>query len=356
MSSILDRATTYRSAPRKAVLGSLRRFSEQCARGFRGGRAVRFPRAYRGIRNIVVFGMGGSALGTDVIRSVFADELRVPLTVVNGYHAPACVTSRTLVVLSSYSGTTEEVLSAAIESSRRGAKITGLTRGGTLKAFFIRRGLPWYQIDGAANPAGQPRMGLGYNVMGQVGLLASAGLVKLSGNDVRAITRHLDRRSASVDVEVPLRGNEAKRLASALAGRLPVVVGASHTVGSAHAFANQLNETAKSFAMFFALPELNHHLLEGLRSPREVRRGSFVFLTSNFYDRAIVKRMSITSQIVLRRGLAAEKLAVQGKNLFMQAMDALLVAGYASFYLSIVNRVDPLDIGTVDEFKKRLAR
>lgn len=356
MPSILDRTRTYRSAPRRAVLGSLARFSEQCTRGFIGGRSIRFTRAYRDVRNVVVFGMGGSALGSDVIRSVFSGSIRVPLTVVNGYHAPGHVGRRTLVVLSSYSGNTEEVLSAAAESFRRGARVTGLTKGGALGSYLSRRQVPWYRIDGAANPAGQPRMGLGYNVMGQVGLLASAGFVTVTRQDVHAITRHLDRRLASFGTEAPVKQNEAKRLAASLVGHFPVLIGAEHTVGSAHAFANQLNETAKSFATYFPLPELNHHLLEGLRFPREVRRGTFVFLSSDLYDRSVARRLSITSQIVARRGLGAIRVAVRGTDRFTQAMDALVIAGYTSLYLSVLNRADPLEIDTINEFKKRLAR
>ncbi len=300
--------------------------------------------------------MGGSTLGSDVIRSSCFGTLKVPFTIVNGYHLPAYVDKSTLVILSSYSGTTEEVLSAAAEARKRGALITGLTRGAKLGTFFRRNNYPWYQIDGEANPAGQPRMGLGYNVMGQIGLLAAAGQVPVNRNEIADVVAHLSRCTKALDPDVPVKRNDAKRLAASLYGRFPVLVGASHTVGSMHAFTNQLNETAKVFATYFPIPELNHHLLEGLKLPREVRRATFVFAGSNLYDPAIVKRGRMTREIVRRRGLRAVSFTVSGKSLLMQAMDVLVFAGYVSFYLSVLNGVNPLEIDTVNEFKKKLAR
>lgn len=352
----LDRAASYRSQPRQLVLSSLRLFSEQCARGFKGARAVKFPTRYRAAKNIVVCGMGGSALGSDVIRSACFGSLRVPFTIVNGYHLPAFVDRSTLVILSSYSGTTEEVLSAAAEAKKRGAMVTGLTRGKKLGAFFKRNGYPWYQIDGEANPAGQPRMGLGYNAMGQIGLLSSVGLLKVTADDVTKIVRHVRRRAAAFETTVPTSRNEAKSLATSFFGRIPVLVGTEHCSGSIHAFANQLNETAKIFAVPFILPELNHHLLEGLRFPTAAKQGTFMFVASSLYDDRITKRQRITAEIVKKKGLKAVQYRARGIDRLTQAFDLLTLAGYTSFYLSVQHGSDPLEIQTVNEFKKRLAK
>lgn len=356
MAHLLDRSTTYRSKPRTLVHASLQRFSEQCALGYRGGRSVRMPARYRKARAVVVCGMGGSTLGSDVIRSVFTDTLRVPCTIVNGYHLPASVDRNTIVLLSSYSGSTEEVLSAAAEAKKRGALITGLTRGGALGAFFTRNGYPWYQIDGAANPAGQPRMGLGYNAMGQLGLLASLGLLRITSSSIAAIVTHVARRGAAMDIDTPASKNDAKKLAIALMGRMPILVGAEHLVGSAHAFANQLNETAKALAVPFVLPELNHHLLEGLKFPAAVKTGTIVSFTSSLYDPRITKRARITVDIGRAKGLKTALYAARGVDRLTQAFDVLVLAGYTSFYLSVLHSVNPLEIQTVNEFKARLAR
>lgn len=353
---MLDRASTYASASRRLVIDSLRQLPEQARRGFRDARKVRFPRTYRNIRQIVVSGMGGSTLGSDVIHSVYSPSLKLPMSIVNGYQLPGSVDRSTLVVLSSYSGTTEEVLTAAKEAVRRGAKLTGLTHGGPLGKFFERHHIPWYEIDGRANPAGQPRMGLGYSVMGQLGLLSALGVLRVSSSDVQSAIQTVMRRLKQSDPMTPLARNQAKRLARSLAGRFPILIGADPLMGSLHAFANQINETAKVFAVSFPLPELNHHLLEGLRFPRPIKQATFVGFDSDLYPSRISQRERITLEIVRKLGLKSERIAAAGTTRLDQAFDVLGLAGATSFYLSVLNRVDPLKIPTVDELKRRLAK
>lgn len=356
MTSRLDTSRTYHQAGLKRVLGSLRMFGDQCRAGFRGGRSVAFPSSYRSVNQVVVVGMGGSTLGSDVLRSVFSNRLRVPFIVVNSYTLPASVGPKTLVFLSSYSGGTEEVLAAASDARRLRAKITGLTQGGKLGAFFRRHGYPWYAIDGKYNPSGQPRMGLGYSAMGQLGLLASLRLLRISRDDVETVVRHIERRMKGLDAGVPTQRNQAKQLAKAFVGRLPILVGAEHLVGSMHAFANQLNETAKVYAVPFPLPELNHHLLEGLRLQSVARHAAFSVAASSRYAPRIRERQSITLAVVRRLGLRAISIPVRGPDAMTEAFDLLTIAGFTSFYLSVLNRVDPLSIPTVNELKRRLGR
>lgn len=353
---MLDRPSSYASTSRRLVIESLRQFPGQARRGWRDAKRVRFPRSYRGIRQVVISGMGGSALGSDVIRSVYSPALRIPLTIVNGYELPKSVDRNTLVILSSYSGTTEEVLNTAKAAVRRKAKITGLTQGGLLAKFFQRHNLPWYKIDGSANPAGQPRMGLGYSVMGQLGLLSSVRVLRVFSSEVLDAISVVTRRLQNCDPEVPTVRNEAKRLAMTLVDRFPVLIGADHVTGSLHAFANQLNETAKVFAVSFPLPELNHHLLEGLRFPRPIKQATFVGFHSDLYQPRITVRERITLEIVRKLGLKIEKVNVRGSSPLAQALDVLGLAGATSYFLSVLNRVDPLSIATVNELKRRLAQ
>jgi len=353
---MLDRPSSYVSTSRRLVIGSLERFADQCREGFAGGRRVRFPSLYRSVDSIVVAGMGGSALGSDVIRSVYGPTLNVPLTIINDYHLPGWVGRRTLVLLSSYSGTTEETLAAAVEAKKRGARMTGLTTDGPLAKFFERYRLPYYRIVPTANPAGQPRMGLGYNTMGQLGLLASIGLVNVTRSEVEDALDLVVRRMRAYRPSTPTKRNPAKQLAKALVGRFPILVGAGPLLGSLHAFANQLNETAKVFSVAFPLPELNHHLLEGLRFPAGVRSATFVAFHSKLYWPRIVARERITLEIARQARLKTKVILVKGETRLAQALDVLALAGATSMYLSVLHRVDPLKIPTVNELKRRLAK
>ncbi|MBI5404894.1 MAG: SIS domain-containing protein, partial [Candidatus Kerfeldbacteria bacterium] len=297
-----------------------------------GGRAIKFPSSYRSVDNIVIAGMGGSALGSDVILSVFGSTLSIPMTIVNGYQLPGWVNRRTLVLLSSYSGGTEETLAAAVEARQRGAKITGLTTGGKLSKWFGRHQLPYYRIVPDANPAGQPRMGLGYNAMGQIGLLSSIGLLKITRAEVEMAIATAARRLQACDPSVPTKRNPAKQLANVLTGRLPILIGAGPLLGSLHAFANQLNETAKVFSVAFPLPELNHHLLEGLRFPTSLRSATFVAFHSDLYWPRIMARERITLQIVAQAKLKTTTVKIQGDSRLAQALDVLALAGPTSLY------------------------
>ncbi|MBI4092580.1 MAG: hypothetical protein HY420_01520 [Candidatus Kerfeldbacteria bacterium] len=356
MKSALEEERHYLTTSRLLVLSSLRSLAKQCRRGFQDARRVAFPRQYRSIEGVVVCGMGGSALGTDVLRSVYARELRVPLTIVNDYTLPAAARRQTLVVLSSYSGSTEEVLAASQEARRRKCLITGLTQGGALATLLRQYRVPWYQIDGSANPSGQPRMGLGYSIMGQLGLLTALGLMRVSQSEVLALTAAVEEQIRERDSGVPRKSNAAKQLAERLYGTIPVLVSGEHLVGSMHAWANMLNETAKTLAASFPLPELNHHLLEGLRYPGSTRQLNFVFADSSSLSQKLRSRLRITSQLVDRRHISTVVQRVHGQTLLEEAFDVLTLGGFVSFYLSILNHVDPLAIPTVDEFKRRLGR
>jgi glucose/mannose-6-phosphate isomerase len=352
----LDRLTAYLDQSIRLTLESVQSFREQCDRAFRDARQVRIPASYRKTNSILLCGMGGSALGADVVRSVFMPVLKVPFGILNGYQLPRYVGPKTLVVLSSYSGTTEEVLANAREAVKRKAIIMGLTMGSTLADFFRKHRLPWYQIDGMANPSGQPRMGLGYNIMGLIGLLRSAGFLIISSSDIQGVLRTVQNRMNQCKPEVPASRNKAKQLAHELEHRLILLTGADHLTGCLHAFANQLNETAKAYAVAFPFPELNHHLMEGLKFPRAVRNATFVTTQSSLYKQRMVQRIQISRRIVRSFGLATPEISIQGKTKLEQAFDLLTVAGFVSLYLALLHRVNPLEIPTVNELKQRLAR
>ncbi len=356
MAHVLDQEQKYQTTSRQLVLSSLRSLGRQARQGYRDARSIRFPRRYHSAEQLAVCGMGGSALGTDVLRSVFSSVLKVPLTIVNDYVLPRSVGKKTLVVLSSYSGSTEEVLAAARQARQRKAMITGLTTGGPLGAMLQRWRIPWYRIDGQANPAGQPRLGLGYSACGQLGLLTALGLVMVTSKEVSALAQALEERTARLDPRLAKKRNLAKRLAAELNGGTPVLVGAEHLTGSMHVFANQLNETAKTFAVSFSLPELNHHLLEGLRYPTSLRYGVWLFVNSSRYSQPIRQRQNITKQIVERRGIATATVSIRGSSALVEAFDLITIAGFVSFYLSVLHNVDPMTVPSVDELKRRLGQ
>ena len=313
-----------------------------------------FPGACRDVDHVVVAGMGGSALGAHLIQDVFRERLSVPVTVVSDYAAPAWIDERTLIVLSSYSGGTEEVLAMAEQGASRGVPMIALSTGGELAALAARRGLPAVVFGGELNTCGQPRIGLGYAVTYLLGIFRQLGFIDLAGTEVTGAIMLL--REMNPVYAVPGEENPAWELARSTRGKSVMIMASEHLTGNAHIMANQWNENAKNMAAWFAIPELNHHLLEGMTHPPENRsRLAAVLIQSGLYDPRNRRRHEITRILLEEQGIACPVVTPRGESVLEQAFDLLLLGAYASFYQAVMNDTDPSPIPWVDQFKRRMA-
>jgi glucose/mannose-6-phosphate isomerase len=359
----LDDAGALRAADRGKVLASIEGTRRQCALALDAARGVVLPGELRDSRGIVVAGMGGSALAADIARALLRRDLRVPLEVVRGETLPAWVGPQTLVVLCSYSGGTEETLGAAAAAVERTRRVVALTTGGALARRAAEWTLPLLSIDPATNPSGQPRFAVGGALCALLGLLERVGAIDLASAEAAGGAGGIERAIAAIDrahdrygADVGRIANVAKESAIHLEGRAALVVASGHLAGNARALANQVNETAKSFAVPFEIPELNHHLMEGLLFPAS-NRGAllFLFLESRGYGPRIAARYAATREVVARQGIAERTVVPQGDSPLEEALDALLFGSYLAYYLALRNGQDPAAIPWVDHFKERLA-
>jgi glucose/mannose-6-phosphate isomerase len=351
----LDDDRLRRRVDKDDVLRAFRLLPDQAACAWRESSNLKLG-GFRGFDRIVVSGMGGSALGPHLIKSVFRDELRLPFEIVNGYKLPAGVGSKTLVILSSYSGTTEETLNTAKEAAARNAKIVGICRGGALARFLKKRRAPAYIFDPRNNPGDRPRLALGYSIFGLLGLLSAVKILPVKNDLIAAAILELRRAVNKYDPEVPFAKNPAKKLAEALKDSIAVYVGAEHLEGSAHILANQTNETGKQFATWFPLPELNHHLMEGLGHPVLGKKSlDFVFLNSKLYSPRLRERFALTREVVSKNKVRVHEFAGSGKNQLAEAMHVLVFGGALTYFLGILHRENPSPNPWVDYFKRRLS-
>lgn len=345
-----DRQKIIKKFDASGVLECTRFIARQIEHAWEQVQGFKLPPDSPQVRNVVVFGMGGSALGAHIIQSLYGTTLSVPFLFVSGYEVPGFVGPETVVILSSYSGTTEEVLMAAEECAKRGAYTLGLTIGGDLAKKLGGRA---FVFDPKYNPCGHPRLGLGYMTFGLLGLLQKLGLVKVGQEEIRAVA-NLARRQ--VRNFLPSAGkNPAQEFAKKLQGYNIIIVASEFLVGTAHVFANQLNESAKNFASYFTLPELNHHLMEGLRYPESNKKNlKFVFIESNFYSSRVALRYGATKDVVRKNGIKFEVVKPGAKSKMLQAVWMLVFSGFVSFYLARLGKVDPGEIPWVNYFKKVL--
>ena len=302
---------------------------------------------YKAIKNIVVCGMGGSAYGGYIASTLYQQELKVPIITLNDYHLPGFVGKDSLVIIVSYSGTTEEPINCSKEALQKGAKITGFSSGGIIGDFLKDR-YPGFIFNPKYNPSGQPRLGTGYIIMGTLALLKSLGVIEINNEGIK---RAIDEvRNSQEEIK-----NKAIDLAQKLQGYIPLIFAAEHLVGNAHIIRNQLNETSKSFSAFEDIPELNHHLMEGLKNPVD-KRLIALFVDSDNYSGKHAKRIELTMDVIKQNGMDFIEYKPSGSSKLSEVLNVLSFGGYLTLYLALLYGQDPSLIPWVDYFKQKLAK
>ncbi len=302
---------------------------------------------------VAVGGMGGSAIAGELTGAMYRDLLPRPWLVVRDYHWPACVGPRSLAVLSSNSGGTEETLALEAESHARGVPSVALTSGGPLAGRARERGLHVQAV-----PAGMPpRAALFHGWVPLTRLAAGLGWVPDPVPAWREAAAVMRAARGRIGFAVPEATNEAKRLARACLGRFVFLyssAGAVEAVGLR--WRHQLHENAKLAAHSAAVPELNHNEIVGWQAAGALQRGSSVLVLRDREDSAEAKlRLELTAEYAARQGAAVHELHSTGESRLARLASLVQFGDYFSVYLALLGGVDPVDISSIDEFKRRLA-
>lgn len=356
MPSLLDTQATYKKLDPDGAGDSVTLLAEQCLQAWSEVGALRFPKSYKGLDRVVVCGMGGSGLGARMIKSTFGPEMKVPFTIHNDYTLPRWVNNKTLVIAVTYSGGTEEILTLFKEAMKRKVKVIAITSGGKLASAAKRAKVPAYVFnDGKTNPSNMPRMGVGLTMFSELRILKELGYLKLSDKEVKSAVLHMLKASERWAVDVRQSKNAAKKLASDLKGYMPTYIASEHLVGNTITARNQTHETAKCYSEWYAIPELNHHLMEGLTNPKEAKKLAFVQFTSKLYHKRNQKRHEITREVLKKNKLKVFPVHAEGSTHLEQTLFVLQFTAALNYYLGMLYKVDPAKIPWVDMFKKRLA-
>lgn len=350
----LDDRASIATLDASNMVGSVESLAKQVADAWSATRSLSFTPTAE-IRSVVVAGMGGSALGADVIRHVFKDQLTVPLEIARDYTLPAYVNQHTLVILASYSGTTEETLSCAKQAESAGAQVMVISAGGELGELAKTHNFTHYTIVPTHNPSGQPRAAIGYAITGTIALLASAGIVAVGEEEINTVVQTIEEITTECAVEKSQDNNPAKLLAFEMLDMRPLIVVADFLEGAAHVAANTTNENAKAFADYKIIPEINHHLLEGLQFPKtNTSTHVAIFVMSLLYHERNRTRMEITQKLAEENHFTSLQVPLKGPTKLAQAFELIALFAHASFYLSMLEGIDPTPIPFVDKFKAEL--
>lgn len=337
------------------VLGSIEMLGEQFNQAWQEFKKIKVPKSYKQINKILINGMGGSQLGGHILQSLFFDQFKVSVTIINSYDLPASLDSKTLYVISSYSGDTEEPISAFTAAKKTKAKIFGIASGGKLGRWIKQGKLPGYIFDPVFNPSTQPRMGLGYSLSAQLALFKKLNLIKVSDLQIIKALKTVNGFNAKFGFNTPLAKNPAKKLAKQAHRKSLAIVASGFLTGNAHVFANQANESGKTFSGYYIISELNHHLLEGLKYPKANRQSLlFIFLESKFYHPKNQLRHKITQKVVAKNKVKYSVYKMTASSKFEQTLEATALSSYVTFYLAILNNINPNIIPWVDFFKAQL--
>jgi glucose/mannose-6-phosphate isomerase len=349
--SLDDAALVARLDP-TGLLGRIETLPEQCRDAWEQGRALDLSRAFGRVDSVVICGMGGSAIGGDIARALASRLCHVPVIVLRGYDLPAWVGSRTLAIFCSASGNTEETLAAFDRALDTDAPKIVLTQGGRLLEEAQANGVPAieYRYDG------EPRSGLGYGLMLLLAALQRTELFEDIEEDVTEALATLVAQREEIGFAAPEERNPAKSLARRLHGRVPVIAGAEVLAEAAHRWATQIHENGKQWAFWQELPELDHNLVEGFERPRELLdRLCVVFLTHPQLHPRVRLRHDVTRELLDAAGVASEVVAARGSSPLSQALSAIHFGDYVSFYLAMLNGVNPSPVPRIDILKRRLS-
>lgn len=341
----------------KLVADTIRAYPLQLKQSWEEIQKMYIPDEYKNIENIVFCGMGGSALGARMLDAYAFNLLRVPLEIFNEYGLPNYTNSKSLVIVSSYSGTTEETIEATYEALKRKAKVFAITTGGKLAEIVKNEKFSGYVFNPLHNPSGQPRMSIGYASGAVLSLLTKIGVLSVSEEEIDQTISIMNNIIGDYNEGAPKGKNLAVSFAQKIRGRIPILVASEHLIGSVYTIKNQLNESAKTFAALFDIPELNHHLMEGLRNPSRLKDlFLFIFINSKLYSDRVQVRYPLTANVVEKNGIPHLMYSPYSDKKLSQLFETLIFGSYVSYYLTKAYQIDPLEIPWVDYFKKELSR
>jgi glucose/mannose-6-phosphate isomerase len=328
-------------------------FPKQIEDAVRIGKEAKIKLSMKGVQNIILTGLGGSAIGGDLLRSYLTKELDIPFIVNRYYTLPEFVGKNTLVIVSSYSGNTEETISAHKDAMKRKARVLCISTGGEIANTAKKFKQPWIQIP----PGLSPRAALGYSFFPLLIALGRFGFIKPKDKDIKETVQLLKNKSAFFsNPELP--ENTPLKLAERMKGKLPVIYSPVEHFDTINIrWRGQIAENAKQLSSGHVLPEMNHNELVGWKVLTEImKQMHVVFLKDIGTHKRVVIREGITKQIVSQYAGEVTEIESEGKGLLARLFSLIYFGDWVSLYLAILNGVDPEPVAIIDYLKNELSK
>jgi glucose/mannose-6-phosphate isomerase len=336
------------------MLGLLLDFPLQCKAAQEIAARAEIKLEKRDFGKIVFVGLGASAAGGDLIRSYLYLENSRVISVFREYVLPSYVNAESLVFTLSYSGNTDETISAYAQAKESGASIIVISSGGKLKELALKDNTTFIQIP----PGSPPRFALGYLSVIPLCVLAKLGLIEPVLTDIKETIALLETlKNQSLAPHIASKDNIAKEVARRLWNKFAVIYSSSvHFDICARRLRSQLAENAKTLSSSQVFPDINHNEIVGWQNPAKVLKNFLVLmLRDDAMHPRVGKSMDITREIVSKQGIPTLEIYSRGKGLLSRIFSLIYIGDFISFYLAILYSTDPMPIKRIDYLKKKLA-
>ncbi|NNC81961.1 MAG: bifunctional phosphoglucose/phosphomannose isomerase [Flavobacteriales bacterium] len=328
----------------KNMTGYVKDYTQHLRQAVEIGKRARFDVSGREFHNIVVTGLGGSGIGGTIVSQLVQDQLKIPMLVNNDYQLPAYVGEHSLVIVSSYSGNTEETLSAMEIAMERGAEIACITAGGKVKDLAEEKGFNFIQIPGGIPPRGS----FGLNSPQLLYVLHQYGFI----NDT--FEKDLLDAADAIDANEEAIQQEARGIAEQVHGTVPIIYSDAAYQGVSIRLRQQINENAKMLCWHHVFPEMNHNELVGWAGGDE--RFSVIMMRTEGDHFRTQMRMNLCKSIFKKHTDKVFEIHAKGENVIERSYYLIHVGDWLSVILADLNGVDAIEVDVIDYLKGELAK
>ena len=352
MITVLDKLENINKIDKSGMLDDLVKTPVYCRDAIKRAKQVNVSKDVNP-KNIVIVGMGGSAIAGEILQGWLRDTLSIPIQVCRDYILPAYVNKDTLIFVNSYSGNTEETLTAFLTAIQRKSTVLVVTSGGQLEAFCKK-----LQLSHVIVPSGlQPRVAIPYMFFSLPVLLEKLGILSNIEDELEETIQVLETVSNANAPNILTQDNRAKQLAIQILGTMPVIYGFRQYSSVAHRLKAQFNENSKVPSKSDAFPELNHNETVGYEAPETLTKTQSIILIRDPQEPAEIRnRIQTTTALVFNRAKTVMEIDAKGKGKLAKMFSVLCTGDFASVYLAILQNKDPTPVNVIVRVKNELAK
>jgi len=352
MVTVLDQPEKVKKIDKSNMLSHLMKTPDYCRDAVSRAKQVKVPEKMKP-KNIIIVGMGGSAIGGEILQDWLRDELPIPIEVCKDYILPAYANKDTLFFANSYSGNTEETLSAFLDAVRRKCVAITITSGGHLLSFSQK-----LQVSHLTIPSHlPPRVAIPYLFFPLPVLMERMGLLPSIEEDLQEAIQVLKKVGEENSPKIPTEDNQAKKLALELVGTMPIIYGFRQYQSIAHRLKTQFNENSKVPSKYDVFPELNHNETVGWEAPENLTKNYSITLIRDPDEPPEIRhRIEVTKSLAFHKARKVLEIYARGEGKLAKMFSVLRMGDFTSVYLAILQGIDPTPVKIIDEVKQELGK